>query len=135
MLLHHWMSLQVRYFGHVPPPQKLTLPPVTEWYMPGKEDNNNSAQVDDSTFVLLVRGSSDRLPLVEESQDSDYTPEFEDTLVANQTPTSAAQTLASDCEVEGTYARGKPLLSLFGNQRTYLAHSQTFPLSVPPCVP
>lgn len=103
--------------------------------MPGKEDNGNSAQVDDSTFVLLVRGSSDRLPPVEVSQDSDYTSGFEDILVANQTPTSAAQTLVSDCEVEGTYAHGKPLLSFFGNQRTYLAHSQTFPLLVPPCVP
>jgi len=90
--------------------------------MPGKDDNGGSAQVDDSTFVLLVRGLSDRVPPVEESQDLDYTSEPEDILVANQTPTFAAQTLVSDHGVEGTGAHGKPLLSLFGNQQTYPAH-------------
>jgi hypothetical protein len=102
--------------------------------MPEKEDNGGSAQADGSTFVLLVRGLSDRAPLVEEPQGSDCMFEPEDTLVADHTPPSAAQALVSDCEVEGTDARGRPFLSLFRNQRAYLAHSQMFPLSVPPCV-
>ena len=115
--------------------QKLTLPPVSEWYMPRKEDNGGSAQADDSIFVLLVRGLSDRIPVVDESQDLDCTSESDDTLVVNQTPPPAAQTLVSDYEVEGTGTGSRSLLSLFRNQQTYLAHSQTLPLSVPQCAP
>ena len=83
--------------------------------MPGKEDNGSSAQADDSIFLLLVRGLSDRVPLVEESQDSDCTSESEDTLAVDQTPLPAVQTLVSDCEVESTDGRGRSLLSFFRN--------------------
>ena len=73
--------------------------------MPAKEDGD--AQVDNS-YLLLVRGVSDHVPLVEEYQGSDCTSEPEDvTLPVGQAPQSGAWTLVSDYEVEDTGARGK----------------------------
>jgi len=76
--------------------------------MPAKEDNGVSAQAEDSIFLLLVRGFSDRAPLTEESQDLDHTFEPEEgTLFVDHTPQSDAQTLVSDFKVEDTGARGR----------------------------
>jgi len=82
--------------------------------MPAKDDGGVSAKTDDSIFLLLVRGSSDRTPLPEGSQDSDCTSEPEEyTLPVHQTPPSDAQTLVSDYEFEDTNTRGRQLISLF----------------------
>lgn len=80
--------------------------------MPGKEDGGSPPQADDSVFLLLVRGSSDRAPSVEEPGASHCPSEFNDAIVAGQTPPSDAPTLVSDCEVEDTDKRGRSLSSL-----------------------
>lgn len=104
--------------------------------MPGKEDGSASPQADDSTFLLLVRGLSDRVPLAEEFQASDRTSEpEEDILFVDQTPPSGAPTMVSDREVEDMVTSGRPSLLLSRNQLIYLAHSQKFPISILLCAP
>lgn len=101
--------------------------------MPAKEDGV-SAQTDDSIFLLLVRGSSDRTSIPEGSQDLDFTSEpEEDTLLVDQTPPSDPQTLVSDCEVEDTNAHGRSLLSLFRIVDLPCAFSDVAPLGSPMC--
>jgi len=75
--------------------------------MPGKDDGDVPAHAEDSVFLLLVRGYSDRSPFSEDFQDPDHTLEPEDTLFVDQTPQSDGQTSVSDCEVGDTGACGR----------------------------
>lgn len=104
--------------------------------MPGKEDSGAPPQADDSVFLLLVRGPSDRVPTVEEPEAFHCVSRSEDLLVVGQTPLPDSPTWVSDFEVEDTGKDGGPLsLLILRNQPIYLAHSQTSPRLVPRCVP
>jgi len=82
--------------------------PVSEWYMPAKEDSYAPAKAEDFIFLLLVRGLSDRSPLTSGPQDLDCIFESkEGTLFADHNPQSGAHTLVSDLEVEDTGTRGR----------------------------
>lgn len=101
MLLHHWTSRQVNYFGHASPSQMLTSLSVSEWYVPTKEDDGTPCKAEDSLFYLLVRGSSDRPPLSGEYQDSDHTSTLEgDSLSVERTYETGVEAPCSDSDVE-----------------------------------
>lgn len=73
--------------------------------MPSKDGCDVSAQAGDSTFLLLVRVASDRVPPAEEPQGPCSTPEPED---VDRTPKAGARVLVPDCEDEDMGARGRP---------------------------